>query len=131
MRTTITAVAAVLIGTGSVAAQDAPRFFTESLPAQSVGPILQGYGALKGEDAALDEKTLELIAVAVAAQIPCQYCLYAHRKNARNAGATDAELREAVAMGGMIRPFSTALYGAGYDFETFKTEHDAIAPPTN
>ena len=131
MRTTITAVAAVLIGTGSVAAQDAPRFFTESLPAQSVGPILQGYGALKWEDAALDAKTLELIAVAVAAQIPCDYCVYAHVKNARVAGATDAELREAVAMGGMIRLFSTALHGAAYDFDEFKAQHDAIVPPTN
>ena len=116
---------------GPAMAQDAPPFFANTLPSQSVGPILEGYGALRGEGAALDAKTSELIALAVAAQIPCEYCVYAHAKNARSAGATEAELREAVATAGMVRLFSTALHGAAYDLEAFKTEHDAVAPPIN
>ena len=124
-------VAAAMMLCGAAGAQQAPTFFTETLPPQSLGPILQGYGALQGEDAVLDRKTSELIMLAVSAQIPCQYCVYAHAKNARSAGATDAEMREAVAAAGMVRLFSTALHGAAYDFETFREEHDAIAPPVN
>ena len=125
------AITALAVGMGTAAAQDARAFFSETLPSQSVGPILQGYGALQGEEAALDKKTSELIMLAVAAQIPCQYCVYAHAKNARSAGASEAELREAVTAAGIVRLFSTALHGAAYDFETFKSEHDAITPPTN
>ena len=110
-------------------AQDAPDFFTETYPAHVLGPFLQSYGAMKSEAASLDNKTQELIALAVAAQIPCEYCVYAHGKNALNAGATEAELREAVAVAGFVRHISTALNGAAYDIDAFKEEHDRIAPP--
>ncbi len=43
----------------------------------------------------LDAKTKEIIAVAVAIAKQCPYCLDIHGNNARNAGATDAELAEA------------------------------------
>ena len=116
---------------GAAGAQDAPRFLAETYPSQALGPFLEGYAALKGEDAALDLRTFELIALAVAAQIPCDYCVYAHAKEARRAGATEAELRKAVAAAGMIRNLSTVLNGAAYDFEAFREEHDAMAPPVN
>ena len=40
-------------------------------------------------------KTKQLIGLAVAAQIPCAYCVYAHTKFAKAAGATDAQIKEA------------------------------------
>jgi AhpD family alkylhydroperoxidase len=46
----------------------------------------------------LNGKTKELIGLAVAAQIPCQYCIYFHTAAAKANGATDEEIKEAVAM---------------------------------
>ncbi|MEI7601634.1 MAG: carboxymuconolactone decarboxylase family protein, partial [Aestuariivirga sp.] len=46
---------------------------------------------------ALNGKTKELIGLAVAAQIPCGYCVYFHTAAAKANGATDEEIREAVA----------------------------------
>ncbi len=39
----------------------------------------------------LDAKTRELIAIAVAAQIPCSYCVYGQTKNARAKAASEEE----------------------------------------
>lgn len=71
---------------------------------------------------ALDTKTKELIGLAVAAQIPCTYCVYAHVKGAKNAGATDQEIQEAVAMAALTRHWSTVLNGMQIDLEAFKKE---------
>ena len=81
---------------------------------------------LVGKNAELDIKTRELIALAVSAQIPCAYCVYAHDKNARAAGASEAEIREAVATAAHVRHWSTVLNGMGYDFEAFKMEVDKM-----
>ena len=48
-----------------------------------------------------------------------------------SAGATEGELREAVATAASVRMWSTMLNGMNYDFEAFKAEHDEIMPPTN
>ena len=56
-------------------------------------------------------KYRELIALGVAAQIPCAYCVYAHTAFAKANGATDAEVREAVSYGGEVRLWSTILNG--------------------
>jgi AhpD family alkylhydroperoxidase len=45
---------------------------------------------------ALDEKTKQLIAVAVAHVTQCPYCITGHTKVAKRKGATDAEIMEAV-----------------------------------
>jgi len=91
-----------------------------------MGKMLEGYGALGGEGASLDTKTRELIALAIAAQIPCPYCVYAHRNNALKAGATEAELREAAAVAGYVRLWSTAFQAAEIDLEEFMAEHDKL-----
>ncbi len=41
----------------------------------------------------LNGKTKELIGLAVAAQIPCQYCIYFHTAAAKANGATEEEIR--------------------------------------
>ena len=66
---------------------------------------------------ALDEKTKELIGLGVAAQIPCTYCIYAHTTNAKRLGATDDQIKEAVAAAALTRKWSTELNGNMYDFE--------------
>ena len=74
----------------------------------------------------LDGKTKELLGLAVAAQIPCTYCVYFHTAAARANGATDEEIREAVAMGAIVRHWSTVLNGMQVDFKSFKDETDTV-----
>lgn len=74
----------------------------------------------------LDGKTKELIGLAIAAQIPCTYCVYFHTAAAKANGATDAQIREAVAMSAIVRHWSTVLNGMQVDFAAFKQETDAV-----
>jgi AhpD family alkylhydroperoxidase len=112
-------------------AQDAPKFFQETYPEHALQSQLEARGVLEGEGAALDAKTRELISLGVAAQIPCAYCVYAHTKGARANGASDAEIREAVAAAATTRQWSTVLNGMQYDLEAFKAEYDELAQQTN
>ena len=74
----------------------------------------------------LDGKTKELIGLAVAAQIPCQYCIYFHTAAAKANGATADEIRETVAMAAIVRHWSTVLNGMQVDFAGFKQEIDTV-----
>jgi AhpD family alkylhydroperoxidase len=71
-------------------------------------------------------KYRELIALGVAAQIPCSYCAYAHTAFAKANGATDEEVREAVSYAGEVRLWSTILNGNQFDLEQFKSDIDRI-----
>ena len=71
---------------------------------------------------ALDAKTKALISLAVASQIPCQYCIWSDTMGAKQAGATDQEIAEAVAMAGLTRNYSTLFNGLQVDFEQFKKD---------
>ena len=71
---------------------------------------------------ALPPKVKSLIALAVAAQIPCTYCVWSDTQDAKRAGATDEEIQEAVAMAALTRHWSTIFNGMQVDFETFKKE---------
>ena len=64
--------------------------------------------------------------LAVAAQIPCAYCVYFHTAAARANGATDEEIKEAVAMAAIVRHWSTVMNGMQVDLATFKQETDDI-----
>ena len=77
-------------------------------------------------DTALDGKTKELIGLAVASQIPCEYCVYFHTAAAKANGATDEEIRETVAMAAIVRHWSTVLNGMQVDLPTFKQEVDTV-----
>jgi AhpD family alkylhydroperoxidase len=74
----------------------------------------------------LDGKTKELLGLAVAAQIPCSYCVYFHTAAAKLNGATDEEIREAVAMAAIARHWSTVLNGMQVDLTGFKRETDTV-----
>jgi AhpD family alkylhydroperoxidase len=74
----------------------------------------------------LGGKTKELIGLAVAAQIPCQYCIYFHTAAAKANGASDEEIREAVAMAAVVRHWSTVLNGMQVDLGGFKRETDTV-----
>jgi AhpD family alkylhydroperoxidase len=77
-------------------------------------------------DAAIPAKYSELIALGVASQVPCDYCIYAHTTMAKMLGATDAEIQEAVASAANTRHWSTILNGNDVSLEEFKKEWDGI-----
>jgi AhpD family alkylhydroperoxidase len=71
---------------------------------------------------AVNGRTKELIGLAVAAQIPCRYCIAAHTEFAKLNGATETELGEAVAMAAITRHWSTFLNGIQTDEPKFRAE---------
>jgi AhpD family alkylhydroperoxidase len=109
----------------SAFAQEAPPSLKATEPQAAIGPAWQEYLAVFNPKGALDAKTKELIGLAVAAQIPCDYCIYGHTVGAKHAGATDEQIKEAVAAAGLVRKMSTELNGNQYDIAEFKKQIDA------
>jgi AhpD family alkylhydroperoxidase len=103
-----------------------PPFMTKTFPADAVQGAWQEYQAVMNPNGALDAKTKELIGLGVAAQIPCQYCVYYHTQAAKADGASEAEIKEAIATAALTRKWSTVLNGSAYDFNTFRQEVDSM-----
>ena len=113
----------------SVSAQEAPpppAFMKEIFPEQGLKPAWEEFLAVMNPKGALDGKTKELIGLAVAAQIPCEYCIYYHSKAAKANGATDAQIKEALASAALVRKWSTMLNGSSYDRQKFQEQVDSI-----
>ncbi len=97
--------------------------FVKQMPAAALPGAWQELKDLElSEDTALPPKTKALISLAVAAQIPCTYCIWADTNSARQAGATDEEIAEAVAMAALTRHWSTIFNGLQVDLDTFKQD---------
>jgi len=62
-------------------------------------------------------KYKELICVAVSAANGCQYCLYAHTALAKQAGASERELAEALACAAMMSAFNTHNKAIGLEID--------------
>jgi AhpD family alkylhydroperoxidase len=103
----------------------APEWMKQSFPPEALTAALEEQKAIMNPNGALDGRTKQLIAIAVAAQIPCQYCVYGHTAEAKKAGATPAQIKEAIAVAALIRHWSTVTNGNAVDFEKFKKEVDA------
>ena len=80
--------------------------------------------AIYGADTAIPKKYQQLIALAVAAQIRCLYCIYAHTIGAQKNGATPEEIREAVGVASIVRMWSTNVQGNKIDLDKFKATID-------
>lgn len=63
-------------------------------------------------EGALDEKTKQLIAVAVAHVTQCPYCIKGHTKIARRKGATPEELMEAIWVASEMRAGAAYAHAA-------------------
>jgi AhpD family alkylhydroperoxidase len=110
-------------------AQDFPKYLQDTYPEYALKAAMEARAVLEGEGSQLDAKTRQLIALAVSAQIPCSYCVYGHTKQALAKGASEAEIREAVATAATVRQWSTVLNGMGYDFGAFTAEVDKLMAP--
>ena len=75
---------------------------------------------------ALPSKEKELIGLAVAAQIPCTYCVVFHTEAAKLNGATDDEIREAVAMARSCVTGARCSTASMVDEAQFKKDVDRI-----
>lgn len=75
---------------------------------------------------AIPNKYKELIGVAVAAQVPCDYCSYFHNQAAKAFGASNRELKEALGMAAITRQWSTILNGAQQEPGEFAAEVDRL-----
>jgi len=75
---------------------------------------------------ALSGKQKELVGLAVAAQIPCRFCVIAHTEFAKLNGATDAEIKEAIGMASLTRDMSTLLNGMQVDEGQFRRDVDRL-----
>ncbi len=103
-----------------------PGFF-KAFPQSGIAGAWSEFKTLQlNPDTRLDNKTKQLIGLAVSAQIPCQYCIYFHTAVARANGATEAEISEAVAMAAMTRHWSTVLNGLEIDLASFRKETDTV-----
>jgi AhpD family alkylhydroperoxidase len=71
---------------------------------------------------ALSGKQKELVGLAVAAQIPCRFCVIAHTEFAKLNGANDAEIKEALGMASLTRELSTMLNGMQVDEGQFRRD---------
>jgi AhpD family alkylhydroperoxidase len=97
--------------------------FIKLVPELSLpGAWMEMKGLQMNPNTALPGKMKELLGLAVAAQIPCEYCIHAHTEFAKLNGASDAEIGEAVAMGAMTRRWSTFMNGIQTDEARFRSE---------
>lgn len=99
----------------------APSFF-EVFPENALPGAWEAFKAMSAPNTAVPSKHKELIGLVVSAQIPCDYCVYYHTKTAKAQGATEEEIREAVATAAEIRHWSTILQGNQIELEDFKKE---------
>ncbi len=69
----------------------------------------------------------ELIGLAVAAQIPCRYCVYFHTQAAKMHGATEQQIKETLAQSALTRHWLTAIHGMDLDQGQLRKDADRIA----
>ena len=98
-----------------------PDFIRQYPPAVLPG-TWAAYKGLNGPDSAIPPKYKALISLAVAAQIPCAYCIAQDTASARQAGASEREISEAVTVAAMTRHWSTIFYGMQVDLAQFKRD---------
>jgi AhpD family alkylhydroperoxidase len=70
----------------------------------------------------IPNKYKELIGLAVSGATRCKYCTLFHTEAAKMFGATEAEIAEAAAMGGLTMMASTWINAEQLDFDAFRKE---------
>ena len=126
----------------SVSAQDSPEYkkaiqeieeqfgvvptMFEVFPKYALAGAWENFKQLSGPESKIPAKYRELLQLAVASQIPCHYCIYFHSAAAKAYGATDEEIREAIAQGAQTRHWSMILQGNQVELNDFKNEFDGI-----
>ena len=95
--------------------------------------VYRGFGELHRAafaDGALDARSKELIALAIAVVAGCDGCIASHAQAAARAGATRPEAAEAIGVTFLMHGGPATIHGPrAYDaFCEFAAEHEASAP---
>ena len=81
-------------------------------------------GLQMNPDTAIPGKYKEAIGLAVASQIPCKYCVYAHTQFMLLDGATAEEVKEAILVAALDRHWSAIFNGLDLDEKAFRADVD-------
>lgn len=99
-----------------------PTMFKEYPPEALPGAWEEFKNIQLNANSAIAPKYKELVGLAVSSQIPCDYCVYAHKQLAKMHGASDKEIKEAIAVAAVTRKWSTYLYGNQISMDNFKKD---------
>ncbi len=106
-----------------------PKFFL-LFPREAIAGAWSEFKAVQmNPHSALSGKQKELIGLGVAAQIPCNYCVYFHRSAAILNGASDREIQEAISIAALTRHWSAIFHGPLV--ENFKKDADQMIKNTS
>lgn len=106
-----------------------PTMFTLIPDASLEGAWMEFRDLQANANTAIPAKYKDLIGLAVAAQIPCQYCAYFHRQSAMNLqSASETETKEAIAIAALVRHWSTFLNGIDENKSEFDQDLKKIFP---
>lgn len=101
--------------------------YLDALPEQELvneWPILKRF--LFGETV-IDPKTRELVGLAMAAAIGCEYCRHFHKGAVQLHGASEEELSELFFLASYTPRYSALIQAQDYDVDVFKEEVEEIA----
>jgi AhpD family alkylhydroperoxidase len=98
-----------------------PNFF-KLFPPNALAGVWTEYRDLELDQHAMPAQYVDLIGLAVGAQIPCRYCVESQTTLAKAHGATEAQISEAAAMAAHTRNFSTLLNGLQIDEAAFRLD---------
>lgn len=101
--------------------------FLKSFPEESISGAWQDMKGIQfNKDSAIPPKYKSLMGIAVAAQIPCAYCVHLHTQGAKLNNATDKEIKEALAVAASVRRWNAYMSGISLDLNKFREETDRI-----
>lgn len=88
------------------------------------GEKFRDWQAQVEDDTSFDDKTRELMMLAVASALQCKFCVSAHSQKAIRHGASREEVADAVQIASEVRAASTMAYGmdAYQNFDDFDEE---------
>lgn len=101
--------------------------YLEALPEQDLvneWPTLKRFFFGEWE---IDAKTRELVGLAMAAAIGCEYCRHFHKGAAQLNGATEEELSELFFLASYTPRYSALIQAQDYDVGVFREETEQIA----
>lgn len=98
-----------------------PMMF-KAVPDSSLELEWQLFKRVQFDEGPVPNKYRELIGLAVSAFAKCQYCLFYHTEVAKLAGATQAEIEDAVHYAKSSAGWSTYISGLQLDLDQFKKE---------
>lgn len=83
---------------------------------ENSGEMMDTYKSWKRsirDETDFDDKTRELLGLAAAAAVQCQYCVHTHGQKALKHGATEKEVSDVIQIASQVKAGATMSYGLG------------------